>query len=207
MKKLFVIVLLVVIAGAAVNYFSKPPKNSPQPITFKSETNNNIYTSTLGISFSYLPKQDSTVFTVKEMKDKVCVTIDVNDNDCSHGQWVQIFKKNPKDTLVEAIKKQFLSHYSPNDCFVTSTPPDPNQNVYPASYETAVISFPKTEGTDAPWWQNADKCPAIYTETNGIAYFLEDKTHPDKFLFFSIGQYAIMSAESGKPWNQTIKFL
>ncbi|MDB5057684.1 MAG: hypothetical protein JWO59_1156, partial [Chloroflexi bacterium] len=40
----------------------------------------------------------------------------------------------------------------------------------------------------------------------GISYFLADSRHPDKYLFFSIGQYPI-AAGSGKAWQDTIQFL
>jgi hypothetical protein len=227
---LFIIILLIFVGGGAYYLGIKQnkvvdknqqkididisPTSEVQKITIPSITltpkpsldiNGKIFTSTaLGISFNYLPIQDNTKITVKEMKDKVCITYDSNDADCSKGQWVQTFNKNANDSLSEAIKKQFLSSYSPNDCFVSTDSLDNNKNSYPETYETAVISFPKTDDADGPWWKNAEKCPAHYTTTNGIAFFLEDKTHPDKLLFFNIGQYAITSAESGKSWYQTV---
>lgn len=39
----------------------------------------------------------------------------------------------------------------------------------------------------------------------GIGYFQADALLPDKFLFFSIGQYGILAGED-QPWQQTIRF-
>ena len=39
-----------------------------------------------------------------------------------------------------------------------------------------------------------------------IAYFLADTAHPDRFVFFSIGQYGI-PAGNGHVWQQTLRFL
>ena len=166
------------------------------------------YTSPLGISFTYSPKQVSNsdwTITVKESGNKICVTYDVNDVNCLKGQYVQVFQKSITDSLKNAIKKQFLTNYSLNDCFILSQNPYSGFS-YPASYKTAIISFPKSSDPNASPWANADKCPSPYTATNGISYFLEDTAHPGKMLFFSIGQYSIES-DDNKSWEQTVKVL
>jgi len=48
-------------------------------------------------------------------------------------------------------------------------------------------------------------CPQPYTVVGGIGYFQSDALHPSKFLFFSIGQYAIMAGDN-QPWQETIRF-
>lgn len=173
-----------------------------------SNPNLKTYTSkTLGITFTYLGKQDTTEITTKELGNKVCVTYDPQDNTCSKGQFVEVFNKEKTQTLADAIKKQFLSNYSEKDCFVkTNLTFSPNSNLAIKNYEKAEIGFPASSDPNDPGWQNADKCPAVYTTTNGIAYFLMDKNHPDKFLFFSIGQYPITS-ENNKLWQETLTFL
>src|SRR3989344_1064617 len=166
------------------------------------------YTSPLGISFTYSPKQVSNsdwTITVKESGNKICVTYDVNDVNCLKGQYVQVFQKSITDSLKNAIKKQFLTNYSLNDCFILSQNPYSGFS-YPASYKTAIISFPKSSDPNALPWANAEKCPPSYTATNGLAYFLEDILHPSKMLFFSIGQYSIES-DDNKSWEQTVKVL
>lgn len=177
--------------------------NNPNLKTFSSEK--------LGISFTYL--QDATSqaglgpIIAKEIGNKVCVTYDPQDNDCSKGQFVEVFTKSSNQTLEQTIKDKFLSNYSPNDCFVDTNITYPTKT-QPAitSYNLAEISFPKSDDPNQSPWANADKCPAGYTSTNGISYFLMDKTHPDKYFFFSIGQYQI-SSENNKGWQDTLTVL
>lgn len=172
-------------------------------------SNSKKFTSTsLGISFSYLENQNQGhwTITVKEMGDKACVTYDTNDNDCSKGQYVQVFQKTPADTLENAITKQFLKGYSTNDCFVTTNYPYTNIKPplgFPSTYRIAVISFPAPTDPNTGM-QNANKCPRPYTAAGGLAYFLEDTNHPDKLFFFHIGQYGI-EAENKLQWNQTVE--
>lgn len=181
---------------------SVPPTVSPETIPGRKTFTSNK----LGLTFSYLESNNSgfQTITVKEAGNKICVTYDVNDANCSKGQYVEVFQKSPADTIEQAITKRFLANYSSNECYALKDNRYSNLN-YPASYETAVISFPKPTNTDGPWWEIGSKCPQTYTESNGMAYFLEDKNHPDKLLFFSIGQYAI-DAGNNKTWNQTLQF-
>jgi hypothetical protein len=53
-----------------------------------------------------------------------------------------------------------------------------------------------------PRWRT---CPQPYTVVGGIGYFRSDPLHPDKFLFLSIGQYAILAGDD-QPWQETIRF-
>lgn len=77
---------------------------------------------------------------------------------------------------------------------------------YPSTYQTATIDVPHAENDDlstlSEKWQ---KCPEPYVSENGISYFLEDTNRPDKFVYFSIGQYAIDSGISNLMWQDTIK--
>ena len=51
----------------------------------------------------------------------------------------------------------------------------------------------------------AEKCPP-YLNLGGLAFFAADSAHPDTFAFFSIGQYAIMSADDAA-WQNTFLFI
>jgi len=176
-------------------------QNQPSKST-RTNPDLKTYTSPLGISFGYLQNQGAQTISVKESGNKICLTSDAQDNSCLKGQYVEVFQKSANDSLDEAIKKQFLTNYSEKDCFVSRDYPYTNLN-YPNSYEMAIISFPKNSDSSVPWWKNADKCPAPYTTGGGVAYFLQDKDHPNKLLFFKIGQYGIMS-ENNLVWNQTV---
>ena len=160
------------------------------------------YTSQrLGLSFEYL----STQIGVQESGDRVYVyALTMKPSD---GQWVQVFRKSPGTSLEDAIRAQVLQGYSPQDCFVVSgRDPVPGQT-YPPTYQFARIDVPHSPD-EGPGMllPRAEKCPQPYTMVNGIAYFLADTAHPDRFLFFSIGQYPI-PAGNGRVWQQTIRFL
>ena len=168
-----------------------------------SNINLKLYNSPkIGIKFTYLEKQNSQEITIKENDNKICVSYDTNDIDCSMGQSVEVFQKGADEKLEVAIKRLFLAEKDPNICLITVS--DPNN--YPQTFIKAEITFPKTEEFDMEKMAaNTEYCSRNYAQTNGIRYFLEDKAHPTKFLFFSIGQYAILSDEN-KTWQETVSF-
>jgi hypothetical protein len=213
-------VIAIVIAVIIVGFFitqNKPQINpNPQPT---DDTNNSLDTAPkqtyisdkLGISFDYLPDQDGDGqpdTAVAEADDKLYVYYSAAAPE--NGQWVQKFTKNPNDTLVQAIQKQFLQNYSSKDCyaidfvdFYTSMNFEPP--TIPDNISEAIIAYPKPTDPNAPFFENSSKCPATYSFTNGLSYFYMDKNHPDKYYFFSIGQYAIIADLNGpKAWQDTV---
>ena len=171
----------------------------------KQALNSNLKTynsSKLGISFTYLEKQDSQQITVKENDNKICVTYDAGDVNCLKGQSAEVFQKGANETLKDAINRLFLAGKDPTRCLVSISDPDN----YPPTYVKGEITFPKNEEFDMEkMTADTEYCSKDYAQTNGIRYFLEDKIHPTKFLFFSIGQYAISSDEN-KTWQETVSF-
>ncbi len=217
------LVVISLIAGGAylvgrtsINKEPLPAISEPQPIKQVSPTTiissapevksypgtKEYISQKLKIAFNYLPKVDGTIFQIKEVGDKVYIGISTAK--AEDGQFVQVFSKDPQDSLEEAIKKKFLSGKSEKDCFVVDAPA-PFKN-YPANYQAVVISFPEPTNNDDPWWNGTEKCSADYAQANGIRYFLGDSLHPDKLLFFSIGQYSI-DAGPNLTWQDTIRFL
>ncbi len=182
---------------------AQAPTNAPTAatsggvVTFQSQT--------LGIRFNYLSKQDDVNFAAKEVGDKVYVYM--TNTDPTTGQYVQVFPKSPGQSLVDAIKVQVLKGYSLQDC-IPITINDPNRGFSePASYDFAAITLPfGAKDTQEEIQTRAAKCPQPYAAVGGLAYFLADTQHPDKFLFFSIGQYYI-PAGNNQPWQTTIQFL
>ena len=124
----------------------------------------------------------------------------------TEGQWVEVFPKGKDESLADAIKRVILPTNSPTDCLVTSNPPN-LQSKYPQNYKTAVIGVPSDPNDDlstlGPKWE---KCHEPYVTENGISYFLEDTNHPDRFVYFSIGQYPISSGRPNQVWQDTISF-
>lgn len=172
---------------------------TPTP-TVQANPNANVFSSAkLGISFDYAKlAYDSKKVGVKEEGNKVYIFMEGTDP--NSGQWVEVFSKSKTDSLTDAIKKKFLVGYPEADCQVEEKSAPPNQ--------TAQIVVPADpgEGMDtlsAKW----EKCPATYTSTNGLSYFLMNQDHKDKFVYFSIGQYGIPSGTGDVPWQDTIKFL
>lgn len=180
------------------------PSKSPESLQFVSQK--------LGIGFSYasaLPEQPDSIIKTLEEGDKVYVYAASITKNPQDGQWVEVFQKDPNLTLADAIKKQFLANYSSADCFVSLQSRYPDSVKLPDNYEVAEISYPAPSDTTAPGWANADKCPQMYTTTNGISYFAMDKNHPDKYAYFSIGQYGIPSGTTNKQsmWQDTFRFI
>lgn len=149
----------------------------------------------LGISFNYLSRNGDT--RVLESGDKVYV---YPGTEAETGQWVQVFTKDKNDTLAQAIEKRFLRDYDKKNCWVELLGTK-------ESFETATIYYPPNTDPNGPWWENYKNCPANYSAANGVSYFLMDQKHPDKLLFFSIGQYPIEGSEKedGPLWQETIK--
>lgn len=159
----------------------------------------------LGISFLYLDDYVGETIKTKEVENRVYVYSSNNSYDT--GQYVEVFQKDPSDTLTEALNKDFLSSdsYKAN-CSVVDTLVYSNQSEYPNSYQLANIKVKKETNDMEELFAELDKCPSPYTQSNGISYFLMDSEHPDKFLFFSIGQYVINAFETDTAWQDTIKF-
>lgn len=149
----------------------------------------------LGIQFLYKADAygDGDTVEVSETGNKVYVYASTMKP--TTGQYVEVFSKDANDSMETAIKKQFLTKYSEKDCWVETMPGN-----------KATITYPKPSDPNEPWFANESTCPAGYSKSNGLSYFLTDPTHPTILLFFSIGQYALDSGIEGKPWQDTIIF-
>ncbi len=161
------------------------------------------YTSPqLGISFLYLSSSQGSNFGVKEIGNQVYL-YDLN-YEYDTGQYLEVFTKQSDQTLKQAIEQTFLEGYTTDKCIATVSPAS---GEYPSSYIEGNITVPG-EFTDmeemAEKWQ---LCPQPYVRTNGISFFLMDGDKPDKFVFFSIGQYAISAGAGDLTWQDTIVFL
>lgn len=161
----------------------------------------------LGISFLYLVIDgfdNVTEITTKEIGSKVYVY--AKKYNYNAGQYVEVFDKNPKQTLKEAIETKFLENYSTEKCFasVQQLPAS-----YPSSYTKATINITGDISTMSmeERLEKVRQCPQDYIGSGGIAYFLMDNNHPDKFVFFSIGQYSMLSGVDDLTWQDTIEFL
>lgn len=165
---------------------------------------NTFYSSAKGVGFYYADKMfgGNEVVVVKEESNKIIV-YPQNPSGAAGGQYVEIFTKTTADTLAQAIKKQFLSNIPETDCFVKKQiSTDPN-------IEKATISYPIPADATEPNFTYGEKCPQGYSESNGMAYFWFDTRFPNRYYYFSIGQYGIQ-AYNGKEsplWQDTFQVL
>ncbi|MCJ7826055.1 hypothetical protein MUP56_00345 [Patescibacteria group bacterium] len=174
----------------------------PKPTIIPNPDGNTFTSDKLGIAFYWANKtpadQSATVKTA-EIGNKVYVYL--SNGKPEDGQSIERFDKSPTDTLSQAITKRFLAGIPTSDCFVKINPTKPKPTV-----TKATISYPIPADADQPNFTYGGKCPEHYSESNGMAYFFEDSTYPDRFYYVSIGQYGI-PAQNSKPdsmWQDTI---
>ncbi len=164
---------------------------------------------TLGISFTYLETAKDYRATVKEIGGKVYIAVNLRSGESvTTGQWVQVMPKDAGDTLTQAIQKKFLQGYDSKKCYVEVFNRDFG-SYYTGSPDTvslATIAYPIDDPSNP--LLTTHSCPADYTKTNGIGYFWMDSTHPDKLLYFSIGQYAIYgNNDQQTDWAHTVSIV
>ncbi|HYT37022.1 MAG TPA: hypothetical protein VEL49_07540 [Ktedonobacteraceae bacterium] len=200
--------------------FTPPPKITyvqvtPHPITTAAPNvptvifNQHTFTSTdLGISFDYVDTTSQPIH-VQEAGDKVY--LNARSDKPPLGKYVEVFSKNPSDSLVDAVKKQFLQGHSLQDCPIV--PANLDKRTLNPTYQYIQIGLPGPYSGDIKFLsQQAKLCPPIYTyNRNTLVYFTMDTNHPGEFVFFSLGQDNI----GGKPpvddfpitWDHTIRFI
>lgn len=219
------------------NIFHRPPPISVVQVAQQTEPTSTItpiptagppvvYTSEkLGVSFHYLPfipnngVYGGTKFYIRETGNTIYVysnrgnqeftgnDADFLEGDGIHYKYVQVFNKDPQQSLHDAVKEQILKGYSEKDCILMDqTPYGRSGNIY-MPVQTVMMRIPRsdTPRDRSESFELAKKCPMKYLAYNGVVYFQMDQEHPDKFLFFSIGQSPLMSGIDNYTWDQTIR--
>lgn len=171
-----------------------------------SETSKKDFVSTkLGISFNYkLDKEnlDNGIFEKGNIVYVYPKTVKGNNNP-EEGQFVEVFDKSVNESFQDAIKRIILDKYPSKFCIVSTY----ENSVGPKELIFATIKYPPPTNPESdPFWSNAKMCNSSYAESNGIRYFAYDPKYPDRFFFFDIGQYAIITAD-GKLWQQSFEVL
>jgi hypothetical protein len=209
---------------------TQPPTATPTIKPYRISTGDRSYAITtnvpnqmkfvspkLGISFLYSQIEGLPTILTKEESDKVYTYADYHYSgfDYHNGIYVQVFHKDPQDDLATAFQKTILKGYSQKDCFVKKTI---SYMKYITAYETAIITFPHDQNAasiNQEYIAASEKCPPTYTPTNYVAYFAMDKNHPEKFVFFKIGQSSFpaepeknkSSNKADITWDETLQFL
>ncbi len=149
------------------------------------------YSEKLGVGFTYLQTEKYNP-EILESGNR----IDVG----SH--WIEVFKKDEKSTLSDAITKELLTGIDPKDCFVKM---EPKYNRL-GGYLGAVIDYAYPSDPN-DWWKAADKCPKSYTPAGFVSYFLMNKDVSDKFIFLMAGQEPGLSDGSDGDWLTSLQIL
>lgn len=171
------------------------------------------YTSQkLKISFNYFePSNLSWDIKVKEMGDKVFIYAifpKSGTDQTSSEKYVQLFDKDPSLSLEEAVREKVLTGYSLENCPISkeNNPTNPN-------YDYVHISIPTPNPNESytDLRKKADLCPTNYINFNQVTYFVMDKSHPNRFAFFSLGQDNFsggvpVARSSEVTWDKTLKF-
>ena len=129
---------------------------------------NFYHSEALGIAFSFFV--DDTYVEISEAGNRITVG----------EQFVDVYEKDPTESLNEAIERQFLDGYDPEKCFVEMR----ESNI--EGYQKAIISYPPPNYgviPDAESWFNAKDCPGDHTPTYKYRYFLSSEEHPDMLIF------------------------
>lgn len=171
----------------------------------------------LGIRFTYAASTDvNDGIPLNALEEGNKVYVYETDQKPENGMYIEIFSKDPQDSIIEAIKKRILRGYSTTNCVIQITDPLINPTTIkkyePKSYQYAIITVPNWNQLDFTTLDTlAAHCPSPYTYIrNGNVYFLADSNHPTKLLFFYLGQSGISAGNPAVPqmgWQDTIQLL
>lgn len=218
-----VVLVLLVVTGQmtwqqfgekGVDTISNAIDESEEPTTVSTDDElsiaNNVQTFTsqdLGIRFrvSQQSDQGNGQITVRRWGNRVMVSPAALP--ANSGQSVFVFEKAASEDLLTAVKRQFLAGYAFEDCRAAVTDAPSTSSTIGSTFQIVQIQVPsRFRGDVEKMLLEAEKCPDVFTTTNGMAYFVADSKHPTQFAFFDIGQYPI-NAENEMMWQDTLEFL
>src|SRR5947209_15977301 len=139
----------------------------------------------LGISFNYIPVFPNGVgqyFFIREIGDIIYLywvpgadkPFSGSDSEflqtiAPGSKYVEVFNKEPQQSLQDAIRQRFLAGYSEADCSIGSTGNHPRKD---ESFQTAIIDFPHhSNQTREQLVSLISKCPKYVKSFNGVSYF------------------------------------
>lgn len=228
MKKFLVLGSLLLLVGAGCQSTARVPATpvdtieavqlAPKPVApavqedpfdlTKKVPGTKVFASkNLGIKFTYTPDLLNAGITpekikVREVGNKVYLFWGPDKNMTLNpfsAQTIEMFKKDPKTSLEDAIKQKFFTDKSPKDCVVKISDiyspdinnPRPELNWPDVAFGDVLI--PGVESMDDPRMEEQESCAPGHGVTNGVRFFFMNKNVPDKFYFVSFGQESISS--------------
>ena len=181
----------------------------------KSPDTKLYYSEKLGVGFTYrLPEGLSPdIYEVPVLEEGNGVVIgypEKKGTPASGRKSLQVFNKDPKDTLEQAITKEFLQGVDSKKCFAQKYENEYLSKENP-QYKYAEIFYTPTQGEEVGINNGIENCPEKihdYVRTNASLFFLEDNRVPSKYIFVVIGKESIASSGIGnQDWSESIRIL
>ncbi len=150
-----------------------------------------------GITFKYFPQ------TMVVENDGNIVYVDfLQSHQPREGDSMQVFKKNPSDSLSAAIKNVVFSGQLPSLCSISLNTHD---NVYIAGGNTVTASI---SDSNYHYGSSISTCTkyADGGSPRSSSFFLEETTHPELFYFITTGS-AFGAHTNTIDWIYTLKVL
>jgi len=164
-----------------------------------------FYSPKLGVGFTYIDNGNpSEILSIREAGKDIYFDYPGRTNTYPK---LEVFTKDPKDTLDQAVTKEFLAGADSEDCFITT-------DKYTTAYTTVKINYtiPENLGDNIPFFDYNTKCPEKarpYAKTNGAQFFFMQPEKPSQYGFVRIGQdIGPLSGFSDiRNWSETVRFL
>ncbi len=177
-----------------------------------------FYSDKLGVGFTYAPRKDFpelTPDTVTEIDNIIYLSEKESATPSKlkegYGLSLEVFTKDPKDTLDQAVTKEFLAGADSKNCFIVSQKDSKIPYAKNGPFVISEIGYPPSEDSAIV----GDKCPLKaqpYAQTNAAQFFFAEKKDSSQYGFLGLGQGAF-TADSGingdnvGSWTDTIRFL
>ena len=173
-----------------------------------------FYSDKLGVGFTYRLLEELIPYnqyeaSATEKGNGVAVGYYEKGEPKSDWLNLEVFTKDPKDTLEQAITKEFLQGVNSKKCFAQKYENEYLSKKNP-QYKYAEIFYAPTqveEGIN----NGIENCPEKihrYVRTNASLYFFEDTRVPSKYVFVVIGQESAANSGLGnEDWSGSIRIL
>lgn len=170
----------------------------------------------LGISFVYASGPQDQRVLIKEIGTRVYLYVaylHMTDKP-EDGKFIEVFSKDPNQSLIEAVRNRFLQGYNPSTCPVIPARLR-NGTANTAREYVQITTMPHANTNSGPKEMAfINQCPKTYTTSSltGNSYFMMDPKHPDKYVYFVLGSDDFLAAPwtgKGLPytWDESLTFL
>jgi hypothetical protein len=195
--------------------YSQEELNTIFEMDKKSTDTKLYYSEKLGVGFTYRLLEELipyNLFDISAIEKVNGVALGYYQKGEPKPDWInlEVFTKDPKDTLEQAITKEFLQGVDPKKCFAQKYTDGDSSGKQLQGYNYAEIFYPVPTNGDV-WFGGINNCPEkvqFYASTNAVQFFLEDTKVPSKYVFVRIGQESIASSGIGNEgWERSIRIL